>query len=133
LRRLLADADTAAVELAIECLAKMETPRSLALLGGYAEGSLPGVAVRSEQALAAARGLLARGDAGVERACVALELLCRRARPADARRAWRLAALLRELDHPRTAAALERWRRSPARLVAALFRARAKWESRNAG
>jgi hypothetical protein len=118
LRRALADVSAQVSGLAIQRLLAMEHESAIELLGAYIEDGLEQARSRPELARQAARGLLVKGDAGVERLCRSLDRLGRFPMPRRVRQAQVVVDTLRAVkDRKRVARSLGRWRFSPSGLM----------------
>jgi HEAT repeat protein len=118
LRRALADESHRVTALAIQRLTASNHEQALELMGAYVEDGLENVVPEPEFARRAARSLLTRGDAGVERLCTCLDRLSSSPRQRRVRLARVVAETLRALsDRKQVERRLKRWRLSPSGLA----------------
>lgn len=99
------------VSLALRQLAAMEQQEALDLLGEYIEADFSEVMPPPDFARRAARGLLEKGERGIERLCMSLERLSNSVHPRRIRLAGLIAEILKErMDDPEVRSAVRRWR-----------------------
>jgi len=118
LRGALGDDDPGLVALAVQRLSALGNPEALEILGGFLEGSLPGAEPTLAHVRRAAEGMLAHGDAGVQRLCGVLSSARSSFRPARVRVGAIVCQVLETHGpDPQVALCISRWRRSPAGIL----------------
>jgi hypothetical protein len=115
----LRDPSPRVVSLALRQLTGMEEQEALNLLGEYIEADFSEVMPPPDFVRSAARGLLEKGERGIERLCGSLERLSKSVHPRRVRLAGLVAEILKKRnDNPKVRRSVRRWRISPSGIAA---------------